>query len=207
MNYIFDFDGTLADSFGSFVRIYDTYVQDDNGPLTKVEIEKLRGMTSRKALKSAGIRWWQIPRLGLHFKSEFQADLPNLKAFEGIGETLNELNERGDKLFIVTWNDQEAVKDFLTRHKLLSYFTDYSTNTGIFNKGKYIKKLVKKHSLVKKDTVYVGDETRDIKAARFARVTPVSVTWGFNSEPILKKQKPKFIIDKPAELLTIDLDA
>ncbi|MFZ1324135.1 MAG: HAD hydrolase-like protein, partial [Candidatus Saccharimonadales bacterium] len=61
------------------------------------------------------------------------------------------------------------------------------------------------HGLKRKDTVYIGDETRDIQAARMAFIRAVSVTWGFNTRRILEKQRPAYLIDTPEELLSIRL--
>jgi len=64
---------------------------------------------------------------------------------------------------------------------------------------------MKRHSLARKHSVYVGDETRDIQAARLAFIKVVSVSWGFNTREILAKQKPNFLIDSPKDLLGIKL--
>ena len=57
--------------------------------------------------------------------------------------------------------------------------------------------------LKNKEIVYVADETRDIEAAKKAKVRIISVTWGFNSREILKKQNPDFLVDRPEEILRI----
>jgi phosphoglycolate phosphatase len=46
----------------------------------------------------------------------------------------------------------------------------------------------------------VGDETRDIDAAREAGVQCAAVTWGIHSRQVLQKHAPAAIIDKPEEL-------
>jgi len=50
---------------------------------------------------------------------------------------------------------------------------------------------------------YVGDETRDVEAARKAGVKTIAVTWGFNGEDILKKQKPDYLARRPEELIAL----
>ncbi|PIX61986.1 hypothetical protein CO057_03315 [Candidatus Uhrbacteria bacterium CG_4_9_14_0_2_um_filter_41_50] len=40
---------------------------------------------------------------------------------------------------------------------------------------------------MKKEDAIIGDETRDIRAAKKADISSVAVTWGFNSVEALKK--------------------
>jgi phosphoglycolate phosphatase len=49
--------------------------------------------------------------------------------------------------------------------------------------------------------LYVGDEIRDIKAAKKAEVPMAAVTWGFNSPESLHAQSPEHVITSPHELL------
>jgi phosphoglycolate phosphatase len=205
VNYIFDFDGTIADSMVAFIAVFNKNVRGTNNPLTPEEIEKLRGMSSRRAIRHAGVRWWQVPKLILQGIPDFHALLPTLETFDGLPETLQKLHERGDKLFIVTSNTAMSVEEFLQRHKLNSYFTALDTGSGLFKKAKHIRSVIKEHGLKRRETVYVGDETRDIQAARLARVKIVSVAWGFNNRQALERRRPNFLIDEPKELLEIKL--
>ena len=51
---------------------------------------------------------------------------------------------------------------------------------SIFNKSKAINKLAKQLECSLNDMIYIGDETRDIEAARYAGIKVAAVTWGFN---------------------------
>ena len=63
--------------------------------------------------------------------------------------------------------------------------------------------MLREKKFDKKDVLYVGDETRDITAAKKAKIKVVAVTWGFSSRKGLEKYKPDFLIDKPEELLEV----
>ncbi len=203
MNYIFDFDGTIADSLEALIAVYNKNIRDNKNPLTPEEIQALRGMSSRRALRHIGVRWWQLPKLLLHGMPDFRALIPGLRTFPELPETLEALNKRGDRLYIVTSNTLGSVEQFLDLHKLRGYFTEIEAGAGVFNKAKYIRALMKKQRLKRRETVYIGDETRDIQAARLAAVKIVSVSWGFNTRQTLKKRHPNFLVDSPKELLTI----
>lgn len=206
MNYIFDFDGTIADSLPAMIAVYNKIVRDGENPLTPEEINKFRSLPSRKALKSLGVRWWQIPKLVVVGMGDFHALLPGIKPCKGVPELVKALHSRGDKLYIVTSNTSDNVKLFLETHNLGSYFEDIYGGASLFNKSRYLSTLVKNNKLARKRTVYIGDETRDMKAAKLARLKTVAVTWGFNDATILKKQRPSFMVDEPAQILKIKLE-
>ncbi len=205
MNYIFDFDGTIVDSLPAMISVYNKVMRADKEPLESAQIEKLRGMTSRMALKHMGIRWWQVPKLFLVGMDDFRALIPDMAPCKDMPTALEALYTRGDKLFIVTSNTHDNVMAFLKANELQSFFSDIKTGSSLFKKSKDIKHIISENNLVKKETVYVGDETRDIQAARRARIKVVSVSWGFNTRHILERQRPHFLIDNAEQLLEINL--
>ncbi len=205
MNYIFDFDGTLANSLPAFIVVFNKIVRGDDNPLTAQQLDEFRGMTSRQALRKAGIRWWQLPKLLLAGMADFHDMVATMETFPGLPKVVKKLYERGDRLYIVTSNTHDNVGKFLELHGLNMYFTDVITGAGLFRKSRFISKLIRKHKLKRKQTIYIGDETRDVQAARLARIKTASVTWGFNTETILTKQRPAFLINKPMELLDVRL--
>ena len=67
----------------------------------------------------------------------------------------------------------------------------------------YLQKIMKKHSLAPEELLYVGDELRDLRAARRANVAAVAVTWGLNSRTSLAQANPAYLLDHPGELLQL----
>jgi len=87
----------------------------------------------------------------------------------------------------------------------MDYFDFIYSDGSLFGKGKILKRVLKKYEFFKRNVVYVGDEVRDIDAAREAGIKIVSVSWGFNSKEVLGSNKPNYIVDTPAELLGLSL--
>lgn len=204
MNYIFDFDGTIADSMPAMIAVYNKIVRNNENPLTPAEIQKLRGMSSRKALKNLGVRWWQYPKLLVVGMGDFHALMPKIKPHKDLPNILEKISSRGDRMFIVTSNTEYNVELFLKTHKL-EYFEKIYGSVGLFRKSQILRRVVKENGLIKKHTAYVGDETRDIKAAKSARIKAIAVTWGLNNTDILRKSKPTFMVDFPGDILKIKL--
>jgi phosphoglycolate phosphatase-like HAD superfamily hydrolase len=49
--------------------------------------------------------------------------------------------------------------------------------------------------------MYIGDEFRDMAAARKAGVQAVAVTWGYHAESLLRQTEPNVVVNQPSELL------
>ena len=59
------------------------------------------------------------------------------------------------------------------------------------------------YKIDKSKAYYIGDETRDIEAAKKNHIKSIAVTWGYNSETALEKYDPSYIAKTPKDLLTI----
>jgi phosphoglycolate phosphatase len=85
----------------------------------------------------------------------------------------------------------------------LNIFDFINTSIRIWGKSKGLKNLISKNGFAVEDIVYVGDETRDIDAAKKVGVRVAAVTWGYNSYEKLASHNPDYIIQKPQDLLTL----
>jgi phosphoglycolate phosphatase len=63
--------------------------------------------------------------------------------------------------------------------------------------------IIKKEHLNRVDCVYIGDEVRDVEAAKKAGVKSVGVTWGFNNAQAIKTADPDITANQPKDLLNI----
>lgn len=199
---IFDFDGTLADTFSVTKRIFKdvikNYGYDD---LSDKEIENFRTMTPLQIIKKFKFPFWKIPRLINEVRNEFIDYVDEIEPFIGIRETIYQLIDKGFRLGILTSNNKNLVKKFLKTNNFPEFeFIDSELN--VFKKSFHLKRILIKYKFKKKDVVYVGDEVRDIEACRDAKVDIISVSWGYNKKKILKKLNKNFVIDKPEQILS-----
>ena len=199
---IFDFDGTLADTFyiavGVFRKLAHTWHQTDDNA-----VERLRSLPAREALKSLGVRWWHMPLIAYHGRKAIHQQRDKVQAFAGIQEMLAELHKRGYRLFIVSSNSNKNIEHFLHNNKLGEYFDGYHGGIGAFDKAKALTMVVRRNALNIKDCYYIGDEVRDIDAATKAGMQYVTVAWGYNNIGALRKAKAVTIIERPKQLLTL----
>src|SRR5690606_17613341 len=157
-------DGTVADTFEHMLAVFNL-VSGRKKPLSTDEIDQLRKLSSRQALKAVGIPLYRVPGLVKRGMSSFQARIPKMRSFPKLPDTLRALNDRGDRLFILTSNTEENVDLFLSHVKLRQYFEAFCCEAKLFGKAKHIKSMIRYCGLNPDETWYVGDETRDITAA------------------------------------------
>lgn len=201
---IFDFDGTIVDSRNTLINIVND-LADEFGyeKVTEEEAIRLSNLSSQDILRQSTIPLYKIPFLLRRIQREFNKYIIKLQPFAGINEMVTSLQKEGYYLGIVTSNLQSNVADFLEQNQLSHCFEFIYSANNIFGKDKTIKKLIKQYQLPLEQTFYVGDETRDIKAAKKSKIRVVAVTWGFNSAEVLAKYHPDFLIDQPAQLSQI----
>lgn len=201
---LFDFDGTIADSLAAIVAITNRLAPEFGyRPTPLAEVEALKGLTARQLIRYSGIPVLKIPALLRRVRSEVRLESAAIPPCQGIPETIRALHEQHHTLAVITSNTPEAVRAFLVAHQLEDYFISVDGGGTLFRKGKLITRCLERRHFNPNQTVYVGDEVRDIDAARFAGVRSVSVTWGFNSRAALAAAQPAWLIDEPTRLLAI----
>ena len=197
-NLVFDFDGTIVDS-GEI--IYKDLVETLH--IEAPSFQELRKYPAQKLMTSFDIKAANITKLLFKVRSEYKKYLPDLPLIEDMDDTLRTLSSRGARLFLCTSNSKENVNAFLKIHNLSGTFETIVGTMAVFGKSYGIKRTLKKFKLSPNETVYIGDETRDIQAARKAGIRSVSVSWGFNERSLLQEYKPDYLFDHAKELLQL----
>jgi phosphoglycolate phosphatase len=198
---IFDFDGTIADSFD---YVADFLASSAGKPkLTDDQKQALRGLSMLAMARQLGFKWWRLPSLFFKGRNRMGLAIKYLKPFKGLPELLNKLHLEGHELFILSTNSLHNVHRFLHQHDLHQYFLEVYGGVGLFSKAPALKKLLSEQKIELKNAIYVGDELRDVEAAQSIDLRIVAVTWGFASMANLKDKKPTALADNPTQLLGI----
>ncbi|MDB5181462.1 MAG: carotenoid oxygenase [Candidatus Saccharibacteria bacterium] len=199
---IFDFDGTIADSFDYVASFLERHVRRGH-PLTEEEKQKLRGMTMQQMATHLGSPWWYLPVLFVVGRRAMGKAIYNVPIFDGMGKVVEQLHAEGHELMIVSSNNNRNIKKSLKQHHLYKYFTDVYGNAGFFGKKRAIRRVLWRNSLKTKEAVYIGDEVRDVVASKAADVRVIAVCWGFDQKDILQSHNPTAIADKPQDIIRI----
>lgn len=200
----FDFDGTIADTLNVLLNITNRLaVEFGHKTIDQEELAQIKNLSSREIIKYSGISLLKFPLLLAKIKSELSSEIGKVEAFPEIEAALIELRKRVDKIVILSSNSQENIWAFLEANNLQKRFDFIYTEAAIFSKSKVINKILKLENIKPEESIYVGDETRDIEAAKRSQVKAIAVSWGFNSKEVLAQQNPDFLIHQPKELIDI----
>jgi len=202
LTLIFDFDGTLADSLPVIWEIIDELLQANNlPPLTKKQQKIIQNKSPREIINQWHIPLVKIPLLLAKGKKIMNEKMQKIHPVVGIIPVLKKLRQKGTKMGIVSSNSLANIQLFLTNYHLELF--DFIEKTSFFNKKNVLIKTLAQQRLSLNNTVYIGDEVRDIQACQAIGLRIIAVSWGFNSESKLAAAKPDFLINKPQDILTI----
>lgn len=192
---IFDFDGTLANSFPFFVGVLDELAERHG--FRKIDpgrIAALRHCTGRQMLNHVGLPMWKLPLVAGSFMALMRKSIDAIPLFEGVGETLHHLAREGVTLAVVTANSRENVCRVLgpDNVRLIEHF---ECGIPIFGKHSRIRKVLERSAVPARQAIYIGDQTTDADAARKEGVAFGAVSWGYGSIESLEKHVPDEIFD------------
>ena len=201
---IFDFDGTLADTLGAAVKAYNGLAETYSlRHVTEEEIPLLRDFEVKELMKYLGISKLRLPGLLARGRKALRADITQLDLNDGLAEILPQLREHCSCFGILTSNSTDNVEAFLEAKGLRELFTFISSTSKLSGKHKHLRAIEKTFSLQRADMLYVGDESRDIRASHKAGIHIAAATWGFNSQDTLERQSPTHLLQSPADLLKV----
>ncbi|MGB4440325.1 MAG: HAD-IA family hydrolase [Sedimentibacter sp.] len=202
----FDFDGTLADTEEVNFVIYQKLAEKYNlRNITIDELGHIKKMSAKELIAYVELKKRYLPFLLKRGKNLLTQDMKNIKPCKSdIMDTVIKLKDMGIKTAIITTNSKTNVQVFLEKYNAGIF--DFIASTSMFGKETKMKRIMKKEKLKNSEFLYVGDEIRDIHAAKNAGIDVASVSWGYNTVESLKKHKPDYLISEPSELINICSD-
>jgi len=199
---IFDFDGTLANTLEAGVDAFNE-IAPANGlkTISLSELRELRKLHTRALLDHLGISRLQAVKLGAQIRKQIHGRMDKVDMIEGAREMIEELHAAGFRMAILSSNSADNVRTFMERFGLLKCFEFIEAGVSLFGKAHRIKSALKAQGVDSGDAIYVGDETRDMEAARKADVCGVAVCWGANDHEAMMSEGPDYCIETPADLI------
>ena len=197
---VFDFDGTLADSFPWFAAELNAAARRWGfRPVAPAEREALRHHSAGAILRALGVARWKIPWIARDLRARMAEDIASIRPFDGVPEMLSRLAEAERRLAIATSNTAANVAAVLGAERWAELA---ALECGIALGGKHrrLRRLCRRLGVPRGEAIYIGDEVRDIAAARRAGLAAGAVTWGYNREPALRAQHPDQLFRDVAEI-------
>jgi phosphoglycolate phosphatase len=187
---IFDFDGTLADSFSWHLRVVNQIAEKYGiRRLYENDIETIRGFDARKAMSYVGLPMWKLPLIQREMQQRMTREIDQISLFPGVEELLHRLNANRVELAIVTSNSFGNVHSVLGP-KTAGLIRHYACGASIFGKRAKLRRVLRSSGFHSSEAIFIGDEIRDLHQARAERIPFGAVSWGFNSIDSLKTNSP-----------------
>lgn len=197
---IFDFDGTLADSFPFFVEVHNQLAQKHGfKPVARTEIPELRQYGARQIMRHVGLPKWKMPFVARSFVRLMRQNAQAIAPFAEVEETLAHLAASGIMLALVTANSAENVRAILGPG-LASLFVVQETGVSIFGKRRRLGHVLKRSGVAAHQAIYVGDQSTDAEAAAGVGIAFGAVAWGYAPLSSLQAYGPAEIFDHVAAL-------
>jgi phosphoglycolate phosphatase len=133
--------------------------------------------------------------------AEQKGEMATVPLFPGMRGVLEALSRAGTRLAILSSNAEGTIRACLRGNGVEGLFEAVAGYRRLFGKGRAIRRFLKANQLAGAEAAYVGDEVRDVEAARQAGVAVAAVAWGFNDRELLAGQAPDCLADSPEQLL------
>lgn len=187
---MFDFDGTLANTFPLFCELCAEITERFGlRRIAPHEVETLRGLNTSAILASLGVSRWQLPAIMQHARARMAEQSHGIALFDGMSVLLDDLANNGIRLAVVSSNQESTVRAVLG-DELASRVKHFACGIGLFGKARKVRSVVRDALPETRNAselaALVGDEGRDIEAAHKAGVTPIAVTWGYATADALR---------------------
>jgi phosphoglycolate phosphatase len=198
---IFDFDGTIADSGAWFAGALNE-VARHNGfrEVSADQHDTLRSLSTREIFAYLGIPAWKLPLIVRQLRAIAARDAGQISAFPWVPEVFATLRSRSVAIAIVSSNTKANILRVLGS-EVVAMIDQFGTNAPLFGKTAKINAVIKRCGSTAALTTSIGDEVRDIEAARALGVNSLAVTWGYAAAAALEAAQPTRLVHAPAELL------
>lgn len=199
---VWDFDGTLADSLPAAVRIFNR-LAPEMGFKPLADLAAARNMPLRQLLRQQGISLWRLPRLVRRYHALAAEEADQLKLAAGLPDALSAIATSGVRLGVLSSNREDNIRRCLRANGAEGHFAFVVGYPRLFGKAKALKRIIRAERLARGDVLYVGDELRDVEAAKKAGVAVAAVTWGFQAPDLLRIGLPDFVVSDAADLVRL----
>jgi len=199
---IFDLDGTLVDSFPWFLRnVNDVADRFGFRRVAEGEVEALRHASTREILSRLEVPLWKLPVIARHMRRLKAEQAASIALFDGADTMLRTLAAAGLRLALVSSDSEANARVKLGEAAAL--FSDFDCSASVFGKPAKFRRILRRAAIDATQAIAIGDETRDIEAARAAGIACGAVTWGYAAPKALKVLGLDLVFDRMDDIARV----
>ena len=199
---IFDLDGTLADSFPWFLRTIND-VADRFGfrRVADEDVEELRHASTREILSRLDVPLWKLPAIARHARRLKGEAAAEISLFPGVEPMLRTLADNGVQLALVSSDSEANAREKLGPAAAL--FAHFDCAASVFGKPAKFRRVIRRAGVTPTDVISIGDEVRDIEAARAVGIACGAVNWGYAAPAALQALAPDHMFAQMDEIVDV----
>ena len=196
---IFDLDGTLADSFPWFLRTIND-IADHFGfrRVAEEDIEELRHASTREILARLEVPLWKLPAIARHARRLKAEAASGISLFPGVEAMLRTLADSGVQLALVTSDSEANAREKLG--DVAALFSHFDCAASLFGKPAKFRRVIRRAGVEPSNVIAIGDEVRDIEAARAVGIACGAVCWGYAAPAALRALGPDRVFARMDEI-------
>ncbi len=199
---IFDFDGTLADSFPVFLEHMAQMIEHFGlRPIEPQSLDQLRTRSARELISDFGIPAWKVPLVVRYMRRLMAAHTSRTPLFARVPEMLQRLSEN-ITLAVVSSNSEANIRAILGPENS-KRIRAYACGASLFGKAAKFRRVLKRTGVPAYETLAIGDEIRDLESAREAGIAFGAVSWGYTHVDAFRNYSPAFVFRHPDEILEL----
>ena len=198
MFVVFDFDGTLADTYPLFRQSFDEVAsQFDVSPYRVADEAYIRTLEASNVLRFHGIAPDLMGVFVMRLREGMEKRKEQARLFPGVSEILRRLVANGHSLGILSSNSYSLAVSSLGG--LIDVFAHREFDVSLRDKAGALTKL--RDSKASDGICSIGDEIRDLLAAETAQVPFAAVSWGYNTIASLCSYGLEKVLDQPSDIM------
>lgn len=172
--YIFDFDGTLADSYESLIMPYKAALEAVGLTYHERDAARFMHMALVQTAELLGITDMAKFREAFEEEKKKDSNIVKLRIYDDVLPTLEKLKKEGKRIAIVSGNRDDHIKRMLSLKGLSDYFEIIVGKDSVVNPKPYPDlldyALEKLNFTDKTRAVYIGDSLQDAECANNAGI-------------------------------------
>nr|WP_284701498.1 HAD hydrolase-like protein [Rhodoplanes tepidamans] len=194
-------DGTLVDSFPWFLSVLNGVADRYGFRRTGAdEIDAMRNATAGEILDRLAVPRWKLPLIVRHMRALKTRDLDAIPLFPGVDATLAALNARGHTLAVVSSDSEANVRRSLGP-ATAARVAHFACGASLFGKPRKFRAVLKRAGVPPAAAIAIGDEVRDIEAARAVGLACAAVAWGYADVAALRARAPDLVFERMEDIL------
>jgi phosphoglycolate phosphatase len=199
---IFDLDGTLVDSFPWFLRTIND-VADRFGfrRVRDEDVEGLRHASTREILSRLEVPLWKLPAIARHARRLKAQAAAEISLFAGVEAMLRTLAGSGVQLALVTSDSEANAREKLGPTAAL--FAHFDCSASVFGKPAKFRRVIRRAGVSPAEVIAIGDEVRDIEAARAMGIACGAVCWGYAAPAALRALAPDLVFESMDDIAPV----